>query len=159
MGHSTNIYQPTQEKIFEKKEKPLERGNPPESVHYVIIHCNVGIEEVFSTSNSCLNDTWLLDTGATCHMTYRRDFFETFNDQVDGVVYFSNKYQLKPSCIGSIRPKLPGISDYILSNVLYLAQLKRNLISLVHIRQQGHSIHMFDGIIEIRRDDDHVIVI
>jgi len=77
---------------------------------------------------------------------------------VDGVVYFSNNSDIKPSGIGSIRLKLPGFSDYILSNVLYLPQWKRNLISRVHIRQQGHSIHMFDGIIEIRRDDDHVNV-
>ncbi|XP_059063603.1 uncharacterized protein LOC131856201 [Cryptomeria japonica] len=37
------------------------------------------------------------DTGATCHMTFRKDFFETFNDQVDGVVYFADRSQLKPS--------------------------------------------------------------
>ena len=134
MGHSANVCRTPWEKICEKKEKPPERGNPPESAHYVIAHCNVGIEEVFSTSNSCLNDTWLLDTGATCHMTFWRDFFDTFNDQVDGVVYFADKSQLKPSGIGPIRLKLPGLADYILSNVLYLPQLKRNLISLVHIR-------------------------
>ena len=37
-------------------------------------------------------------------------------------------------------------------------QLKRNLISLVQIRQQDHSIHMFDGIVEIRRAYGNVIV-
>lgn len=91
-------------------------------------------------------------------MTFRKYFFEIFNDQVDGVVYFVDKSQLKPSGIGSVRLKLPGLSYYILSNVLYLPQLKRNLTSLVNIRQHGHSIHMFDGIIEIRRASDHVIV-
>ena len=70
MGHIANVCKSPWEKICEKKEKPLERGNPLESAHYVIAHCNVGIEEFFRTSNSCLNDTWLLDTGATCHMTF-----------------------------------------------------------------------------------------
>ncbi|XP_057866584.1 uncharacterized protein LOC131074052 [Cryptomeria japonica] len=69
---------------------------------------------------------------------------------IDGVVYFVDKSQLKPLGIGSVRLKLPGLADYILSNVLYLPQLKRNLISLAHIRQQDHSIHIFDGIIEMR---------
>ena len=32
-------------------------------------------------------------------------------------------------------------------------------MSLVHIRQQGHSIHVFAGIIEIRRVVDNVIVV
>lgn len=32
-------------------------------------------------------------------------------------------------------------------------------MSLIHIRQQGHYIHIFDGIIEIRRTSDHVVII
>lgn len=31
-------------------------------------------------------------------------------------------------------------------------------MSLIHIQQWGHSIHTFDGIIEIRRASDHVVV-
>jgi hypothetical protein len=31
-------------------------------------------------------------------------------------------------------------------------------MSLIHIRQQGHSIHVFDGIIEVIRSFDHVVV-
>jgi hypothetical protein len=83
-------------------------------------------------------------------MTFRRDFFETFSNHIDGIVYFADKSQLKPSGIGSIRLHLRGLVDYILHDVLYIPQLKRNMMSLIHIRQQGHSIHMFDGIIEIR---------
>jgi len=45
-----------------------------------------------------------------------------------------------------------------LDHVLYLPQLKRNLLSLVHIRQQGHSIHMFDGKLEVRKSSDHSLV-
>ena len=43
MGHSANLCRTPWEKICEKKEKPLERGNPPESSHYVIARCNVGM--------------------------------------------------------------------------------------------------------------------
>eukprot|EP00253_Pinus_taeda_P021319 PITA_21319 len=93
---------------------------------------------------------WLLDSGATCHMTHRKDFFEDLTDNVDGVVYFADQSKIKPSGLGTIRLKLPGLSDFLLDHVLYLPQLKRNLLSLVHIRQQGHSIHMFDGKLEVR---------
>ena len=68
-------------------------------------------------------------------MTFRKDFFETFSDQIDGVVHLADKSQLKPSRIGSVRLKLSGLADYILSDVIYVPQLKRNLISLVQIRQ------------------------
>ena len=77
------------DKIVNKKEqvqdKGNDQGNPSESAH-----CNLGIEEAFSTLFSW-NDTWLLDTGATCHMTFRKDFFETFSDQIDGVVHLVDK--------------------------------------------------------------------
>ena len=131
---------------------------PPEYAHYIVAHCNLSINEVFSTSFASWEDTWILDTGATCHMTFRRDCFDTFSDHIDGIVYFVDKSHLKPSGIGSIRLKLPIIADYILHDVLYIPQLKRNLMSLIQVRQQGHSIHIFDGIIEIRQTSDNVIV-
>jgi hypothetical protein len=91
-------------------------------------------------------------------MTFRRNCFETFSNQIDGIVHFSDKSKLKPSGIGSIRLRLPGLVDYIFHDVLYIPQLKINMISLIHISHQGHSIHMLDGIIEIRKTSDQVIV-
>jgi len=32
------------------------------------------------------------------------------------------------------------------------------LLSLVHMRQQGHSVHMFDGKVEIRKDSNNMVV-
>ena len=82
-------------------------------------------------------------------MTFRRDCFETFSDHIDGILYFVDKSQLKSRGIGSIRLMLPVFADYILHDVLYIPQLKRNLMSLIQVRQQGNSIHVFDGIVEI----------
>ena len=91
-------------------------------------------------------------------MTHIKDFFEDFTDNVDGVVYFVDQSKIKPSGLGTIRLKLPGLPDFLLHHVLYLPQLKRNLLSLVHIHQQGHSIHMFDGKLEVRKASDHSLV-
>ena len=91
-------------------------------------------------------------------MTFRKDFFEEFTDKVDGAVYFADKSKLKPSGLGTVRLKLPGLPDHILHEVLYLPDLKRNLLSLVEIRQQGHSIHLFDGKAEVRSASDHSLV-
>ena len=44
-------------------------------------------------------------------MTFRKYFFETFSAKNDGVVYFVDKSQLKPSRIGSVRLKLPRYVD------------------------------------------------
>eukprot|EP00253_Pinus_taeda_P006349 PITA_06349 len=73
-------------------------------------------------------------------------------------VYFANQSKIKPSRLGTIRLKLPGLPEFLLHHVLYLPQLKRNLLSLFHIRQQGHSIHMFFGKLEVRKSSDHSLV-
>jgi hypothetical protein len=65
------------------------------------------------------------------------------------IVHFADKSSLKPSGIGTIRLKLLGLLDFLLHNVLYLPELKRSLLSLVLIRQQGHSVHMISGKVEV----------
>ena len=83
-------------------------------------------------SSSWIN-TWLLNTGATCHLAFIKYFFEYFNDNVDGRVSFADKSILKPKGIGTIKLKLPRFLDLILQNVLYLLEFERNLLSLLHI--------------------------
>jgi hypothetical protein len=113
----------------------LTKSKALESAHYVGTHCNIGvIEDLFNTSFASWRDVWLLDTGATCHMNFQRDFFEDFNDNVDGIVYFVDKSILKPFGISTISLKLPGLLNFLLHDVLYLLELRRNLLSLAYIR-------------------------
>ena len=84
--------------------------------------------------------------------------FEEFTNKVDGAVYFADKSKLKPLGLGTIRLKLVGLPDHILHEVLYLPEFRRNLLSLVHILQKGHSIHIFDGMVEVRKASDHSLV-
>lgn len=58
----------------------------------------------------------------------------------------------------SIRLKIPHLAYYILKDVIYIPQFQRNLIPLIRMRYQGHSIHLFDDIIEIRRACDNSVI-
>ena len=78
---------------------------------------------MFNTSFASWRDTWLLDTGATCHMTFGKEFFEELNDNVHGSAYFVDKSSLKPKGSGTIRLKLPRFHGFLLHNVLYLIEL------------------------------------
>eukprot|EP00253_Pinus_taeda_P016613 PITA_16613 len=72
------------------KTDDTDKGKAPESAHYIEAQCNIGVnEDLFNTSLASWKNDWLLDSGATCHMTHRKDFFEDFTDNVDGVVYFA----------------------------------------------------------------------
>ena len=46
----------------------------------------------------------------------------------------------------------------ILYDIIYLPKLQRNVLSLILIHQPGHSIHMFGGIMQIRRSFDNKVV-
>ena len=96
--------------------------------------CNIGLNEgLFNASLASWKNDWLLDSGATCHMTHRKDFFGYFTDNVDGAVYFADQSKIKPLGLRTIKLKLPGLPDFLLDHVLYLPQLKGNLLSLLHI--------------------------
>jgi hypothetical protein len=73
-------------------------------------------------------------------------------------MYFADKSSLKPSGMGTIRLKLHGFPYFILHNVLYLPKMQRSLLSLMHIKQQDHSIRMISEKIEIRKDFDNMLV-
>lgn len=111
-----------------------------------------------NTSYISCEDAWLLDTEATCHMSFKRDFFEDLNENIDGAACFADKSNIKPFGIKSFRLKLIGCPNFLLNDVLYLPELQQNLLSLVLVRQQGHSIHMFNGKVEIKRSYGNQIV-
>jgi len=86
-----------------------------------VAHYNIGVnEDLFNASLASWKNDWLLDSRATCHMTFRRYFFEEFTDNVDGVIYFTDKSKLKPSGLGTVRLKLIGLPHFLLHHVLYL---------------------------------------
>jgi len=137
-----------EQEINEGKGKTPDKGKykEHESTHYVVAHCNIGvIEELFNASLASWKDDWLLDSRETCHMNFRRYFLEEFTDNVDGEIYFADKSKLKPLKLGTIRLKLLGLVEFIIHDVLYLPDLRINLLSLVHIYWKRHSIHIFNG--------------
>ena len=142
------------QKKYDNKNQDASKSS--DSTHCIVAHCNLGINEM--TSLSYYTDCWLLDTGATSHMTFREDCFEELNETINGIVYFVDNSSLKPKGIGTIRLKMHGFPHFLLKNVLYLLEMQRSLLSMAEIRQQGHSIHMFDGIIEIRKSSNNQVI-
>jgi len=63
-------------------------------------------------------------------MNFRRDFFEEFIENVDGVVYFVDKSKLKPSRLDTIRLKLLGIPNFLLHDVFLSPTTEEKLVIL-----------------------------
>ena len=80
--------------------KNQDASKSSDSAHCIVAHCNLGITEMNSLSS--YKDCWLLDTGATSDMTFRKDCFEELNETINGIVYFVDKSSLKPKGMGNI---------------------------------------------------------
>ena len=71
-----------------------------------------------------------MDSGCNCHMNPNKDLFEELCDQ-DGIfVLLGNNKSCKIVSVGSVRFKFHDESIKLLTEVRYVPDLKRNLISL-----------------------------
>jgi len=88
------------------KTNDKEKGKSLEFAHYVVAHCNIRVaEDLFNAKLSFWKNDWSFDSRETCHMNFRRNFFEEFTDNFDGAVYFADKPKPNPSRLGIIRLK------------------------------------------------------
>ena len=90
------------------------------------------------------DDEWKMDSGASSHMTYRREFFSEFSTINDGsFVSLGNNLDLEVKGIGTVRIKknIDGIwYDSVITKVLYVPDLRRNLFSEGIITEKGLKI-------------------
>ncbi|XP_073137773.1 uncharacterized protein [Henckelia pumila] len=93
--------------------------------------------EVLTISSDDPTDEWILESGCTYHMSPRKDWFSDFKEAETGYVLLGNNESCKILGVGSIKLKMWDGSVKILSDVRYIPDLKRNLISLGTLDQKG----------------------
>lgn len=95
---------------------------------------------VEDTSCDTEENSWIMDSGASAHMTFRKDFFYQLSDCNQKTLSLGNKQTVEVSGIGSILIKRYVNGQWEngeLHNVLYVPSLRRNLFSEgVIIRKQ-----------------------
>ena len=78
-GHTSNqcwaSWDSIKDNHNQKKDdsKNQDASKSSDSAHCIVAHCNLRINEM--TSLSSYTECWLLDTGATSHMTFIKDCF------------------------------------------------------------------------------------
>ena len=95
---------------------------------------------------------WLADSGATSHITHRRDAFDTYEPIPE--IPISGVGGMKAHAIGRGNVKLKSECNnrtYILKlkNVLHVPKNKNNLLSLGKWERDGRSYNTCDGIISL----------
>ncbi|GJU97609.1 zinc finger, CCHC-type containing protein [Tanacetum coccineum] len=86
---------------------------------------------------------WIMDSGGSFHMTPRRDFLFDFKEFNGGTVLLSN------IGIGKVRVQMKDGSSFVLENVRYISELKRNLISLGTMDREGYTIKLHNERVKV----------
>ena len=98
----------------------------------------IGVSDVLiTTKESALlvkhsPDNWILDSGATLYICYNINLFDSLAPTFTRIVW-GNVTNLLARGIGAVTIKLLNLARAILESVLYILELKLNLISLARL--------------------------
>ena len=92
---------------------------------------------------------WYLDTGATHHMTGRREFFSDLDSSVKGSIKFGDASAVKIKGISSFIFKAKTGEHRLLTEVYYIPALKNSIISVGHLDKNGSRMEIEDGVLRI----------
>ncbi|UYV72268.1 hypothetical protein LAZ67_9002406, partial [Cordylochernes scorpioides] len=104
------------------------------------------------------NDIWYADSGASCSMTFRREWFKTYTPFTsDHPIYLGDNSTLLAEGMGDIEIQAyvdGGWYNMYIRNVLYSPQLKKNLYSLSTSTRRGFNVIIKHDKLQIFMDND-----
>ena len=95
------------------------------------------------------NDEWLCDLACSFHMCFRKEWFLNFTELDGVVVHLADNQPCKIDEISSISLKNHDGSTRVLTDVLYIPKLEKNLIYLETLESKGFTIIMKNGILKV----------
>lgn len=99
------------------------------------INCS-GRDEVLQASflaDNCSDSTWYIDSGATAHMTNRREFISNKRKPIKAEVIVANSQSIKVECICDVRQKCNDGTEVLIKDVQYIPGLCASLLSVSQI--------------------------
>nr|GEW11139.1 retrovirus-related Pol polyprotein from transposon TNT 1-94 [Tanacetum cinerariifolium] len=92
---------------------------------------------------------WIMDSGGSFHMTPRRDFLFDFKEFNGGTVLLADNRARTIRKTGKVRVQMKDGSSFVLENVRYILELKRNLISLGTLDREGYTVKLQNGRVKV----------
>lgn len=114
--------------------------------------------EVMFMANQADTDGWLLDSGASSHMTFTKLDFQTYEVLPEPVeIIIANGATMKAIGVGNIKIKTDNGRIVTITDVLHIPQLDRRLISIPELTQRGLGLHFNSTHCVIMRGDDVLV--
>ncbi|GJS52670.1 retrotransposon protein, putative, ty1-copia subclass, partial [Tanacetum coccineum] len=92
---------------------------------------------------------WIMDSGGSFYMTPRRDFLFDFKEFNGGTVLLGDNRACAIRRTGKVRVQMKDGSSFMLDNVRYIPELKRNLISLGTLDREGYTVKLQNGRVKV----------
>ena len=149
MGHfADECYSDTKKKGKEEKDNVTEETEE-ESALMMVVSDECG-ELLLQGMNDPHNDRMCyLDTGASSHMTGKKEFFHNIDDNMKGRVRFGDGSTIPYKGKGDISVTLKNGEILLIRNILYLPDLKTNILSLEKLDDQGCKTSLSNGFLTI----------
>nr|KYP42748.1 Retrovirus-related Pol polyprotein from transposon TNT 1-94 [Cajanus cajan] len=106
-------------------------------------------EAISSRGEKQLHECWILDSGATWHMTPNRDWFCTYESISGGSVFMGNDHALEIAGVGTIKLKMYDGTIRTIQGVRHVKGLKKNLLSIGQLDDLKCKIHVEGGILKV----------
>jgi hypothetical protein len=91
-------------------------------------------------------DTWLIDNGASKHMTGQRNILSCISEKkFSQKVTLGDDYQYPIKGVGELNHKLNSRNSLKMKDVLYVLGLKKNLLSISALDKKGFRFSFIDG--------------
>eukprot|EP00253_Pinus_taeda_P024209 PITA_24209 len=102
------------------------------------------VDCALSASRGDDDNIWYVDSGASSHMTGKKEYFEFLEESACGSkIYLGDDSGYEIKGCGNIPVKLPSGDIKHLKNVLYVPGIKKNLISVSMITDQDMQVQFF----------------
>jgi len=99
--------------------------------------------------------SWILDTGATNHMTGCRESLATLDESVRGAVRFGDGSKVEIHGIGAVTIARKNQDHRVLMEVYYIPSLKCNIVSLGQLEEAGCRVEIDKGVMEVFERQQH----
>lgn len=90
-----------------------------------------------------MKNGWFIDSGATAHMTHRKDMLHNERKIEKKEILIANKEKLRVDTMGDVKINLlvgGEVAECIIKNVYYVPNLCTSLLSVNQLNKQGYSV-------------------
>jgi len=101
---------------------------------------------------------WYLDTGCSNHMTGHREWFVNIDDKVKSKIKFADNSSVTAEGIGKVIVQRKDGQHSFINDLLYVPNMKNNLLSLGQLLEKGYSLQMEDSQLKMLDSNKRLIL-